>query len=249
MGRCVFAHRLAVMVVLLFGFGAPMLSAQGTNRDKPPVPAPARHQPESQSTQQPAPPKQNPPPPRSQNETEQFVLSHEKYQKAVSYSRAGYTLYFISYFLGTVVLVLILRLGVAAKFRDMAEAISDKRWLQCLVFVPLLVISTDILDLPVRIYWHALSLRYEQSIQRWGSWFVDWLKWEALSVGLTAILVLILYAVMRKTPRRWWFYFWLAALPILLFIFSSAPGSSIRYSIILSRWPANIRRWCLPSRS
>jgi Zn-dependent protease with chaperone function len=30
------------------------------------------------------------------------------------------------------------------------------------------------------------------------------------------ILALILFAVMRRSPRRWWLYFWFAALPILL---------------------------------
>ena len=147
----------------------------------------------------------------------------ERYEKAVSYSRAGYTLYFISYFLSAVVLLLILRLGIAAKFRDIAEAASDKKWIQCLVFVPLLILLTDLFELPVRVYWHALSLRYQQSIQHWGSWIVDWSKEEALGVGLAVLLVFVLTFAMRKSPRRWWFYFWLAALPILLFFFFISP--------------------------
>src|SRR6266478_2495358 len=44
-----------------------------------------------------------------QTKTEQYTLSHERYEKAVAYSRAGYTLYFVSYFLGAVFLLLILR--------------------------------------------------------------------------------------------------------------------------------------------
>jgi Zn-dependent protease with chaperone function len=132
-------------------------------------------------------------------------------------------LYFISYFLSVLVLLLILRLGIAAKFRDIAETISGKKWIQCLVFVPLLILLTDLFELPVRIYWHALSLRYQQSIQHWGSWIVDWSKEEALSVGLAVLLVLVLSFAMRKSPRRWWFYFWLAALPILLFFFFISP--------------------------
>ena len=148
---------------------------------------------------------------------------HERYEKAISYSRAGYTLYFVSYFLAALVLLLILRLGVAAKFRDIAESVTDKRWLQGFIFVPLLILTTDVLRLPVSIYWHALSLRYEQSIQRWGSWLLDWLKAEALGVGLALLLALLLNVAMRKSPRRWWFYFWLAALPVLLFFFFISP--------------------------
>jgi STE24 endopeptidase len=148
--------------------------------------------------------------------TEQYTLSEDRYEKAVAYSRAGYTLYFISYFVSLSVLVLLLRLGVAARFRDFAERVSGRRWLQAFVFVPLLILTSDIFDLPVRLYWHSLSLRYEQSVQRWGSWFWDWTKEELLGILFTLILVLILFAVMRRSPRRWWLYFWFAALPILL---------------------------------
>ena len=162
-------------------------------------------------------------PPHSQTETDQYRLSHERYEKAVSYSRASYTLYFVSYFLGALTLLLIVRLGLAAKFRDLSESASDKMWIQGLIFVPLLILTVDIADLPVRIYWHALSLRYQQSVQHWGSWLLDWLKAEVLGVSLAIILALLLYAAMRRSPRRWWLYFWLAALPLMFFFFFISP--------------------------
>ncbi len=151
-----------------------------------------------------------------QTRTEQYTLSHERQAKAVAYSRAGYTLYFVSYFLGGLFLFLILRLGWAAKFRDIAESVSDKKWIQALVFVPLLFVTLDVLDLPVHAYWHSLSLHYEQSIQGWGSWFWDWTKGECLGTAFGIVLVLILFAVMRRSPRRWWLYFWFPAVLILL---------------------------------
>ncbi len=151
-----------------------------------------------------------------QTKTEQYTLSHDRYQKAVAYSRAGYTLYFVSYILGGLFLFLILRLGVAARLRDIAENASQKRWVQGLVFVPLLLLLVDVLDLPVEMYWHRLSLHYEQSIQGWSSWFWDWTKGECLTVAFGIVLALILFAVMRFSPRRWWLYFWFPAVLILL---------------------------------
>src|SRR6202521_5456238 len=148
--------------------------------------------------------------------TEQYTLSHERQAKAVAYSRAGYTLYFASYFLGGLFLFLILRLGWAAKFRDIAENVSDKKWIQGLVFVPLLFLTIAVLHLPLRMYWHSLSLHYEQSIQGWGSWFWDWTKGELLDTAFGIVLVLSLFAVMRRNPRRWWLYFWPPAVLILL---------------------------------
>src|SRR5437899_7371367 len=151
-----------------------------------------------------------------QTKTEQYTLSHEKYEKAVAYSRAGYTLYFLSYILGGLFLFLILRLGIAARFRDIAESASQRRWVQGLVFVPLLVLLVDVLDLPVRLYWHRLSLHYEQSVQGWGSWFWDWTKEELVGIAIAVVLVLVLFAVMRFSPRLWWLLFWFAAVALLL---------------------------------
>jgi STE24 endopeptidase len=160
------------------------------------------------------------PPAPSHGKTEQYTLSEDRYEKAVAYNRAGYTLYFVAYFLSFLVLILLLKLGWAAKFRDFAERVTDKRWMQALIFVPLLILTLDIAELPVDLYWHALSLRYEQSVQHWGSWFLDWSKEELIGLGFTLVLALILFAVVRRSPRRWWLYFWFATLPITLgFIF------------------------------
>jgi STE24 endopeptidase len=158
-----------------------------------------------------------------QSKTEQYTLSHERQAKAVAYSRAGYTLYFVSYILGGLFLFLVLRLGWAAKFRDIAENSSEKKWLQGVVFVPLLFLTIDVLDLPVSLYWHALSLHYQQSIQGWGSWFWDWTKGEVLNIAFGIVLVLILFAVMRRSPRRWWLYFWFPAVLILLGVIVITP--------------------------
>lgn len=151
-----------------------------------------------------------------QIKTEQFTLSHERQEKAIAYSRAGYALYFLSYFLGLATLLVILRSGLAAKFRDLAEHFSDRRLVQALVFVPLLLVTVAVVELPVRLYWHSLSLHYQQSVQGWGSWAGDWMKGELLDVTFGIVLALILFAVMRRSPRHWWFYFWFPGVAILV---------------------------------
>jgi Zn-dependent protease with chaperone function len=120
-------------------------------------------------------------------------------------------------------LLIILGTGVAARLRDFAERATEKRWLQGLFFIPPLVSLVDLFDLPVRLYWHALSLRYEQSVEGWPAWAWDWTKEEILQLLISAILGLILYALLRHSPRRWWFYFWLALLPIVLLLTIASP--------------------------
>jgi Zn-dependent protease with chaperone function len=159
----------------------------------------------------------------TRGKTDQFRLNKETYEKAVAYSRAWYRLYFVSVGWGIAVLWLLLRLGVVAALRDFAERRTGSWLLQALLFVPGLLLLLGVLRLPIRISAHALSLRYQQSIQGWGSWFWDWTKAELLSVGLGLVVALILFAVMRWKPRTWWLYFWFAAVPLATFLVFVTP--------------------------
>src|SRR6266566_4635079 len=210
MGRWVSLHRFAL---ILCGCLSLLMTSEGVRPSAHPATPASQAPPQQAGSSQSSSSGSKPP---EQTRTDQYTLSHERQAKAVAYSRAGYTLYFVSYFLGGLFLFLILRLGWAAKFRDIAESVSDKKWIQALVFVPLLFVTLDVLDLPVHAYWHSLSLHYEQSIQGWGSWFWDWTKGECLGTEFGIVLVLILFAVMRRSPRRWWLYFWFPAVLILL---------------------------------
>ena len=175
-------------------------------------------------TMAPSPARETPaPPPAAPTKTEQYTLSHERWEKAVAYSRAGYTLYFIYYLCVVAGLLMILRLGIPARLRDFAERSTESRWLQGLLFLPPMVLLMGLLDLPVRLYWHHLSLRYEQSVEGWAAWSVDWIKEELLQLLIFTILGLILFALLRRSPRRWWFYFWLAVLPIALLLTIASP--------------------------
>ncbi len=161
--------------------------------------------------------------PERKPEKQTYTLSPEKYQKAVTYSRAKYRLHFISFAYGVLLLLALIALRVAPKFRDWAEAASRRRFVQAAIFVPLLTLTQGLLDLPIEMYRHNLSLRYEQSIQSWGSWFWDWTKENLVGLVIGIPLVWLLYAVIRRSPRRWWFYSWLASLPIIVFLLFLAP--------------------------
>ena len=212
MGRWVSIHRLALIFCACLCFAVPARGSVNPAPSADPQTLAAQASPR-QAGPQISPSESKTP---EQTKSEQYTLAHERQAKAVAYSRAGYTLYFASYFLGGLFLFLILRLGWAAKFRDIAENVTDKKWFQGVVFVPLLFLTIAVLSLPLGIYWHALSLHYEQSVQGWGSWFWDWTKGEFLSTALGIVLVLILFAVMRRSPRLWWLYFWFPAVLILL---------------------------------
>src|ERR1700733_14972689 len=147
-----------------------------------------------------------------------YSLPPDKLPRAIEYAHAGYTLHFASEIYAIVILAAIVVLGLSAKFRDWAEAASKRRFVQALIFIPLLLATNDVLYLPANIYGQHLELKFDQSIQSWPSWFWDWTKSELILLACAVPLAYLLYAVIRRSPRRWWLYFWLATLPIIVTI-------------------------------
>ena len=147
-----------------------------------------------------------------------YTLPPDKYEKAVAFSRAKYRFYFADAAYGILVLILLLNLRVAPKYRDLAERISHRRFVQAWIFAPLFLLTVGVLGLPAETYRQSLSRKYEQSIQGWDSWSWDWTKAEIVALILSAIVIWILYAIIRRSPRRWWFYFWLVSIPLVILL-------------------------------
>jgi STE24 endopeptidase len=203
---------MLVFAALLFAFCFHSLRAEA---QAPPGPIPPVAQQEaSPATPQPATP--GAAPQVAPQKITEYTLPPDLYKKTERLSKIrlffeiGGTIY------GLIVLWLILRLKIAPKYRTWAERAASNLFVQALVFAPLLVLTIDVLELPEGIYGHIVSRSYGLSVQGWGSWAWDWTKGELVNVILGIILITILYAAIRKSPRRWWFYFWLASLPILV---------------------------------
>ena len=122
-----------------------------------------------------------------------------------------------------VVLLAILFLGIAARYRDWAERAFKNSFLQALIMVPLLLLTIDLLSLPLDAYQHSISRQYGLSVQGWGSWFWDQAKGEMIGLILGTILLWLMILIIRKSPKRWWLYFWLIAMPILGFVIVISP--------------------------
>ena len=108
-------------------------------------------------------------------------------------------------------------------YRTWAERISGRRFLQAVVFAPLLLLTIAVLTLPLDIYSESVEKRFGISVQSWGSWSWDWVKAEIIVLIIGTIFVWLLYMVIRRSPRRWCVFFWLVAMPIGILIFFLTP--------------------------
>ncbi len=157
--------------------------------------------------------------PKAQEKTiKPYTLSPEKSRQAVAFNRARNRLYFGGFAYGMLVYLLLLRGRLGPKYRDWAERLSSRQLVQAFVYAPLLLLTLGAMNLPRSAYAHWLVQEFGLSVQGWRSWVWDWIKVQALAAVFGAFLAWIFYGVVRRSPRRWWFYFWLAALPIIVFV-------------------------------
>lgn len=148
----------------------------------------------------------------------EYRLPPDKLKQAEALYRTRVVVFVVSTVYGLIVLIAVLALCFGPRFRDIAERISERRFVQAVVFAPLLLLSIDVLSLPLDIYSHHVRDMYGLSVQGWGSWSWDWTKSEIISIVIATPLVWGLYAFLRRSPKRWWLYGWLASIPFILFL-------------------------------
>lgn len=146
-----------------------------------------------------------------------------EYSKAKEYSRAHYRHFFFDTFYGFLILLVLLKWRVAPAFRNLAERVSKRRGVQLIIFSPLILLAIAIPGIATDIKDEQLQRVFGLSVQAWGPWLRDWIVNQAIMLILGTILIAILYAVIRRSPTRWWFYFWLASIPILILLLFAQP--------------------------
>jgi hypothetical protein len=120
-------------------------------------------------------------------QTTQYTLPPDKLAKAKALYDLRGKLRIIDTVYGLLILLGLLYFGVAARYRDIAEASGKNRFVQALIFVVLLVFTTTALQLPLDAYQQSISRQYGLSVQGWGSWFGDVLK--GMLVGLVIFIL------------------------------------------------------------
>jgi STE24 endopeptidase len=146
-----------------------------------------------------------------------YTLPPNKLKLAIALFRTRTILYFVGSAWGILQLLLLLALGVPARIRDVVEKLVRSGWGQCYLFVFLFLLVITLLNAPLRLYGHHLGLAYGLSVQGWGSWILDWAKSFLLSWLVAGLLVKVLFWIIRRSPRQWWFWFWIPTMAAVLF--------------------------------
>jgi STE24 endopeptidase len=147
----------------------------------------------------------------------------DKKARSDAYFEGGYWLNLWQFLWSSAVLIALLHTGLSARFRDAATRLTRARWLQPAVYWLSFLVFTTVLAFPLTVYsafWR--EHQYGLATQTFGGWFGDQLKGFGLSLIFGAMLILVLYAVLRRTGRAWWL--WGAAVTMAFMAFVAMIG-------------------------
>ena len=120
---------------------------------------------------------------------------------------------------GVLVGLLLLFTGMSARFRDIAHALGDRRYVRVLVYFMLYSLAVFVLCLPLAWYEEfALEHQYALSNQTWDSWLLDSVKglvFSIVAVGVVPLLSLA-WGTIEHSPRTYWRWLAIGTLPVAL---------------------------------
>ena len=136
---------------------------------------------------------------------------------AMEYYRSGNLLWIVQQFWSLAVPLLILAAGWSGKLGRLSHLWGRKWYFSLVVFLALFIALFQLLNFPLDYYSEYIRPHaYGLSMQSFGRWFGNWGKSIAVLFIASAAFVWIFYLLLRKSPRRWWFYSSLVAIALSL---------------------------------
>lgn len=161
--------------------------------------------------------------PTAQAETGPVAVP-EPTEKAMRYYRSGNVVWVVDTLLSLLVPALFLFTGFSARIRDLARRVGRGWLLTIAAYFVLFSLASFVITLPWSYYTEFVRQHaYGLSNQTLGKWASDAVK--GLLVGLVAgsLFVWVPFLLLKKSPRRWWFYTSLAAIPFVVLVLLVTP--------------------------
>jgi Zn-dependent protease with chaperone function len=147
------------------------------------------------------------------------VAVPEPTAQALDYYRSGNVLWVVDNVWGLLLSAVFLFTGLSAGIRNKAQLVTKKWFLVIGLYLIGFSVISFVVNLPLSYYEGFVRQHvYGLSNQTFSKWARD----EVLSLVVTLVIgVLTLwvpYLLLRKSPRRWWLYTGLAAIPFIVLI-------------------------------
>ena len=134
-----------------------------------------------------------------------------------AYYEGGYWLLLWDFLAGAGLALALLATRTSARMRDLAVRTSRRKPIQTALYWAQYLVVTSAVLLPLTIYegyWR--EHRYGLSNQTFGPWMGDQAKAFGVNLVFGGLAVVVLYGVLRRTPKSWWLWGSLTAVAILI---------------------------------
>lgn len=152
------------------------------------------------------------------------TIPPDKKARSDSYFEGGYWLQLWDFLLFSAIMLFFLKTRLSAHIRDWAARIVSNSNLRALLYVLPFFLITFLLQFPMGVYEGYLrEHQYGLSTQTFGSWLRDQLVGLAVGLVLSAIAVMILFAIVRRLGKDWWVWGALTSVVLLVMLVLIAP--------------------------
>jgi Zn-dependent protease with chaperone function len=145
-------------------------------------------------------------------------------EKALRYYRTGIGFWLLDIAWGLVIPLAFLFTGFSARIRDLARRLGRNWFFTIALYLILFSVVSFLIDLPLGYYEEFVREHaYGLSNQTLSKWVGDSLKGLGVGLVMSVVLGWIPFLFLKKSPRRWWLYTGLMAIPILCLVLLVAP--------------------------
>lgn len=153
----------------------------------------------------------------------QTFMNERELLLSQEYSQIKNLLYFLSVPFEWLIYIIVLVVGISAKFRDWSKVSTKFSILQTAIYLFWLSFLVEVLSFPIAWISYNVSKSYNITVQSTNSWIKDLLIDFWVNYGLMILIVGVLFWLIRRNEKRWWFHAWLLSIPFSMFLMFVQP--------------------------
>ncbi|MFS0864083.1 M48 family metallopeptidase [Fredinandcohnia sp. 179-A 10B2 NHS] len=153
----------------------------------------------------------------------QTFMNERELLLSQEYSQIKNLLYFLSVPFEWLIYIIVLVVGISAKFRDWSKVSTKFSILQTAIYLFWLSLLVEVLSFPIAWISYNVSKSYNITVQSTNSWMKDVLIDFWVNYGLMILIVGVLFWLIRRNEKRWWFHAWLLSIPFSMFLMFVQP--------------------------
>ncbi len=133
------------------------------------------------------------------------------------YSQLKNLLFFLSIPYDWLIYLAVLVLGVSRALQTWVTRATKQFVFQIALYVFWLSLIVTVLTLPLDFVSYRISRAYGISTQSFFHWLKDQLTDFGVNYVVMFVIVMVLYWLIRRFKKRWWFYAWVLSVPFTIF--------------------------------